>query len=138
MQKFHLFDYSPETIYGENIEDALLRQQIIKTPVTHRRTSNPAYAGSPDVDKYVLEQNGGDELHILRIIGIESTPSSTRGNKQFDRIIVELIDNRIITVDCYTEQTYAAAALGSIRSERKAASSRDNGRRGGRPRKIPL
>lgn len=35
-----------------------------------------------------------------------------------------------------SEISKAAAALGSIRTERKASASRENGRKGGRPRKA--
>lgn len=45
------------------------------------------------------------------------------------------------TVDVYPDQPladpgFAASALGSMTSEKKAAAARENGKRGGRPRKV--
>jgi hypothetical protein len=134
MNKYYLFDYDPKFLYGENLQDALERQQVIKTPTHTRRVSNPAYDGTDVTDRYVLDITGAEDLAIAQVLSVE-IPKTTRGDKHYEQAIVELIDRRIIEVDAYTESTYAASALGSIKSERKAKSSAANGKLGGRPKK---
>ena len=51
--------------------------------------------------------------------------------------IVDFGDGQVMrTVDKKDVISAAASALGSIKSDRKAAAVRENGKRGGRPKKI--
>jgi hypothetical protein len=49
---------------------------------------------------------------------------------------VQKICKHIYADEGDTARSVAAAALGSVRSERKAAAVRENGKKGGRPRKV--
>lgn len=135
MNKYYLFDYEPKTIWGDDLEDAITRQKVFKTPRQSRRINNPLYDGTASTDRYTLEQYGGDELLVKRVVQIEDNPSSTRGSKKYQTVVVELENNQIRGIDCYSEATAAGAALGSISTEAKAEAARENGKKGGRPRK---
>lgn len=90
-----------------------------------------------------------NEIEIVEITGqptnkeIFSRLESTYGDGKYTIIATNEIKTdgyvkHLITFDPAVEYplSVAAVALGSIRTERKAASSRENGKKGGRPRKV--
>ena len=70
--------------------------------------------------------NGGFEQGILEIMEKENLLS--------DPDKIRLAQLRTKPQDVYIEVSKAASLLGSIRTEKKAASSRENGKKGGRPK----
>ena len=135
MEKYYLFDYEPSHIWGDGLEDAVMRQVTFKKPGKTRRVNNPAYDGTSSVDRYAYENYGGETITVLGIIGVNDNPQSTRGNKKYKTVVVELPNRQIKEIDVYTETTAAASTLGSIASEAKSAAARENGKKGGRPLK---
>ena len=61
-------------------------------------------------------------------------PAATMTRAEFDALTIDERIN-IITETFGRERSEAAAALGRMTSESKAAAARENGKKGGRPRK---
>ncbi len=135
MDKFYVFDYEPKEIWGDDAADAVRRQKIFTKPVKLRRVASSVYDGTPETDRYAFEKFGGAELRIMRWVQVEENPNSSRGNKKYVTVVVELENEQVLGIDAYTQSTAAGASLGSITSEATADAARENGKKGGRPRK---
>ena len=84
------------------------------------------------IDFLVIEADTADEARSLAVAAYD--PSEVYPPDEYE--IIALNGNRVHHV--YTLNTATAASvMGRITSERKAASSAVNGRKGGRPKKQP-
>lgn len=83
--KYRLYaEYNLLEIYGVDFADALLHSRI------------------KEVDKFddALERVPGEVLNIVKVVGIEDTANSTRGNDDtFERVVVELDTGKRVAID---------------------------------------
>ena len=88
-------------------------------------------------DKIRIFVKDRDTGEVLEELGNCLTDSPRRAVEMYteDRAWVERGYNADIAWEWVDETKSAASRLGSIKTEPKAASSRENGRKGGRPRK---
>lgn len=104
MQKYELFDYKPSTLYGDTLQDALECQATLTTEKRYRRanTANP-------------EEYGGETLTIKKVIEIQpENPNHWRGDKHYERAVVELDNGKIIEIDAYEVQGRGRPTFGDL------------------------
>ena len=81
------------------------------------------------INQYGIGGNKGEVAYQPRSTGRESYDACDRWCRTHDTA------NTMAIVEREDKATLAARALGSIRTEKKAAAARENGKKGGRPKK---
>lgn len=138
MNKYELFsEHKNKELYGDSAADALLKAK--KIPRADKYIP-PEKSGKFYGDKPICAYESRDDLIINAIIGEEDTSMSTRGDKKYQRLIVDTNEG-IVPIDIYSTDTIITDYMSAIghkggqsKSKAKQKASRENGRKGGRPK----